>query len=579
MRHPSLIQEPAHLIRPEAVPPPQTRLPPDEEAARLGILAQYDVLDTPPERGFDDIVMLASRICETPVALVSFVASDRQWFKARIGFDQCQTPLNQSVCAHAICQAGLLVIPDLTADPRTCQNTLVTEQPHIRFYAGARLDTPGGTALGTLCVIDTKPRPQGLTREQAGSLEALARQVMAQLELRHAQQAQSVELAQAQDALRQSQKMEAIGQLTGGIAHDFNNLLTGILGSLDIIRRRIASNRPEDVPRFLDGASAAAHRAAALTHRLLAFARRQSLDTKPNDINQIIANMEDLLHRTLGKSVKLQTKLAGDLWPALADANQFENAILNLAINARDAMPDGGQLTIETKNTRLDAEYRRRQADVEVGDYVAISVSDTGTGMPPDVVARACDPFFTTKPIGFGTGLGLSMIYGFARQSHGHLHIDSEVGKGTTVRLYLARSVTKAAAAPDVEGVETPPGRGETILVVEDDATVRLLILSILQELGYYCLEAPDVATAMAFLRTNRRIDLLMTDVGLPNMNGRQLAEFARELRPELKVLFATGYAEAAAARDGPLPPRTDMLIKPFALDALAIKIRAIIEC
>ena len=548
------------------------------QKARLAALDRYDILDTPAEQGFDDIVLLASRICQTPVALVSFLASDRQWFKARIGLSACQTSLSHSVCAHAIQQSEPLIIPDLTADPRTSQNPLVIEAPSIRFYAGTRLETRDGVPLGTLCVIDTEPRPQGLTPDQATALEALGRQVMAQLDLRHAQRAQAQELAHTQDALRQSQKMEALGQLTGGIAHDFNNLLTGIIGSIDIVRRRMKAGRAADIPRFMDAASESAQRAAALTHRLLAFARRQPLDTKPNDVNQLIASMEDLLHRTLGKSVELQTLIPDKLWLAMTDANQLENAILNLAINARDAMPDGGRLTIETKKTRLDDDYARQNDGVSAGDYVEVRVSDTGTGMPPDVVARAFDPFFTTKPTGTGTGLGLSMVHGFASQTRGHLRIHSEVGKGTTVKLYLPRATADLIQGSVGAVIQTPRGKGETILVVEDNQTVRLLMVSVLEELGYQYLEASDVGAAMALLRTDRQIDLLLTDVGLPVVNGRQLAEFARETRPQLKVLFVTGYAEHAELRSGFPGPGMDMLTKPFALDALGTKIRAMIE-
>jgi signal transduction histidine kinase len=373
-----------------------------DEASRLMALECYKILDTPAEQGFDDIVLLASQICETPVALVSFVASDRQWFKARVGFDQSQTPLSQSVCALAIQQSGLFIIPDLSVDPRTRQNPLVSGDPNIRFYAGARLETAKGDALGSLCVIDTKPRSKGLSPEQAAALEALARQVMTLMELRNTHKEQSVELARAQAALRQSQKLEAIGQLTGGIAHDFNNLLTGIIGSIDIIRRRVAASRLDDVPRFLDAASSAAHRAAALTNRLLAFARRQSLDATSTDVNKLVGDMEDMLRRTLGKEVGLHVARANGLWPAMLDANQLENAVLNLAINARDSMPDGGRLTIETANTHLDENYTRQQDELSPGDYVVISVSDTGTGMSPDVIAQAFEPFFTTKLSGAG---------------------------------------------------------------------------------------------------------------------------------------------------------------------------------
>ena len=381
----------------------------------------------------------------------------------------------------------------------------------------------------------------------------------------------------AEEALRQSQKMEAVGQLTGGVAHDFNNMLTGIIGNLELLQARVAQGRIGEIERHITAAQDAAQRAAALTHRLLAFARRQPLDTKPNDINRIVLGMEDMLHRTLGERVELQTTLTDDLWPALTDVNQFENAILNLAINARDAMPEGGRLTIETKNTQLDAGYARRHDDVEAGEYVMISVSDTGIGMSPDVVDRAFDPFFTTKPIGLGTGLGLSMIYGFAKQSRGHLRIYSEEGRGTTIRLYLARAYTDLGLPSIIEAVEPPRGEGETILVVEDDAAVRLLITAVLEELGYRYLEASGAPEAMTILRSSARIDLLLTDVGLPIMNGRQLAEFARELRPEIKVVFVTGYAENAAVRGGFLDRGMDMLTKPFALNVLGLKIKEMI--
>ncbi len=380
-----------------------------------------------------------------------------------------------------------------------------------------------------------------------------------------------------EEALRQSQKMEALGQLTGGIAHDFNNLLTGILGSLDIVRLRIAANRMADVPRFMDAASNSAKRAAALTHRLLAFARRQSLDIKPNDVSQLVASMEDLLHRALGERITLRMVLASDLWPASTDANQLENALLNLAINARDAMPDGGHLTIETENTRLDDSYLRLHEEVAVGDYVSISVSDTGVGMPPEIIAQAFEPFFTTKPIGQGTGLGLSMIYGFAKQSGGHVRILSEVGKGTTVKLYFARAQSEASIG-DAQHISSPRGAGEMILVVEDDVTVRLLIADVLDELGYHHLEAPDAWAAVPILQSGQRIDLLVTDVGLPNINGRQLAEIGRQTRPDLRVLFVTGYADDGALRSGILDSAAGILTKPFSLDALGTKIREMIE-
>ncbi len=391
------------------------------------------------------------------------------------------------------------------------------------------------------------------------------------------QRAKEAALDRAEEALRQSQKMEALGQLTGGIAHDFNNLLTGIVGSLDIVRRRMASGRMDDAPRFMDAASASAQRAAALTHRLLAFARRQSLDAKPSDVNELVEGMQDLLHRTLGEQVVLQAVLQDGLWLALTDDNQLENAILNLAINGRDAMPDGGRLVIETANTVLDEAYAAANLDVTPGQYVAIAVTDSGVGMAPEVVEKAFDPFFTTKPVGEGTGLGLSMIYGFAKQSGGHVKIYSEVGQGTTIKLYLPRA-DAAVTAERQRPSEAPQGQGETVLVVEDDPGVRLIVTEVLDELGYQHLEAADGREAVRILQSQVPIDLLITDVGLPNMNGRQLAEVARETRPRLKVLFVTGYAEKAAVRHGFLEEGMDMLTKPFALDALGTKIREMIE-
>jgi CheY-like chemotaxis protein len=327
----------------------------------------------------------------------------------------------------------------------------------------------------------------------------------------------------------------------------------------------------------MDAASVSARRAGELTHRLLAFARRQSLDIRPNDINRLVASMEDLLHRSLGELIELKCSLAPELWTAFTDANQFENAVLNLAINARDSMSDGGRLTIETTNLRLDAALTSGPDNIDPGDYVVIAVSDTGCGMPAEVVARAIEPFFTTKPVGEGTGLGLSMVYGFAKQSRGQLRITSEVGRGTSIKLYLPRALQEAVILKQRER-EAPRGQGETILVVEDDATVRLILADVLEELGYDVLLASDARPAIPILQSDRRIDLMVSDVMLPHVNGRKLAEIARASRPDLKVLFVTGYAENATFRGDFLDPGMDMLTKPFDLDALGAKVRAMIE-
>jgi len=382
-----------------------------------------------------------------------------------------------------------------------------------------------------------------------------------------------------EDQLRQSQKMEAVGHLTGGIAHDFNNLLTGITGSLELLRTRVAQGRVGEVERYIGAAQGAAQRAAALTHRLLAFSRRQTLDPRVVDVNRLIGGMEELVRRTVGPSIAVEVVGAGGLWAARVDPNQLENALLNLCINARDAMPGGGRITIETANKWLDARAARER-DLPVGAYLSLCVTDTGTGMSPEVVARAFDPFFTTKPIGQGTGLGLSMIYGFVRQSGGQVRIYTELGQGTTMCLYLPRHLGEAAEAGEAASPARAPRaeRGETVLVVDDEPTVRMLVTEVLEDLGYTAIEAGDGPEGLSVLQSGARIDLLVTDVGLPGgMNGRQLADAARVARPALKVLFITGYAENAAVGNGHLEPGMHVLTKPFAMDALATRIRDLI--
>jgi PAS domain S-box-containing protein len=390
---------------------------------------------------------------------------------------------------------------------------------------------------------------------------------------------QAEALQQAEERLRQSQKMEAVGQLTGGLAHDFNNLLTGITGSLELLRTRLAQGRLADVSRYIDAALGAAGRAAALTHRLLAFSRRQTLEPKSIQANALVAGMEELIQRTVGPEIAVETSLHDGLWSILCDPNQLENALLNLCINARDAMPGGGRLTIETANSVLD-EAAGRQADMTPGQYVTICVRDTGAGMPPEVVARAFDPFFTTKPLGQGTGLGLSMIYGFAKQSGGQVRIQSEVGDGTLVKISLPRHDGDADAGTVVpEQAASPRARdGEVVLVVDDEPTVRMLVAEVLEELGYAAIEAADGAAGLKVLQSDMRVDLLITDVGLPGgMNGRQLADAARVGRPDLKVLFITGYAETAATDRGGLGSGMQVITKPFAMESLAGRIKTII--
>ncbi|MBK5529308.1 response regulator [Pseudomonas sp. TH06] len=406
-------------------------------------------------------------------------------------------------------------------------------------------------------------------RRLQSTLETLEQQV----------EERTAQLRHNEEALRQSQKMEAVGQLTGGIAHDFNNMLTGIIGSLELLRRRLARGRTDDLDSLIDLGVTSANRAAGLTHRLLAFSRRQSLDSKAVQMNTLVLSMGELLQRSLNESIQLDMRLDEKLWVAEADPNQLESALLNLVINARDAMPEGGLLVVETSNQVLRRDFTEAYPNLEPGDYVMLSVTDNGSGMPQSVINRAFDPFFTTKPIGQGTGLGLSMIYGFSKQSRGHVSIDSEIDQGTTVKLYLPRFRGEELEQPTSDSEQVPHAiDGETVLIVEDDPAVRLLVSSVLGELGYAFVEAGDADGAVPILNSAQRIDLLISDVGLPGMNGRQLAEIGRQYRPGLKVLFITGYAEHAAVRGGFLDSGMQMITKPFTFDLLTAKVREMIR-
>ncbi|CAN5413214.1 hypothetical protein BH10PSE3_BH10PSE3_20330 [soil metagenome] len=390
--------------------------------------------------------------------------------------------------------------------------------------------------------------------------------------------ARAAELIEMQENLRQAQKMEAVGQLTGGIAHDFNNLLAGISGSLELLEKRLGEGRLSGVDRYIEMAQSSTRRAAALTQRLLAFSRRQTLDPKPTDINRLISGMEDLIRRSVGPQVELEVVGAGGLWLTRVDPSQLENALLNLAINARDAMPDGGRITIETANKWLD-QRAAGDRDLPPGQYVSLCVSDTGTGMTPEVISRAFDPFFTTKPLGQGTGLGLSMIHGFARQSGGQVRIYSEVGDGTTMCLYFPRFVGELETVEAAETVDGHEGHGETVLVIDDEEPIRMLITDVLEEAGYRVIAAADGPAGLKILQSDVRIDLLITDVGLPGgVNGRQVADAARVGRPDLKVLFVTGYAENAVVGNGHLDVGMQVITKPFAMTALGARVRDMIE-
>jgi PAS domain S-box-containing protein len=403
------------------------------------------------------------------------------------------------------------------------------------------------------------------SQQHASDLEAMVAERTAELE----RQMAAREASEA--ALRQSQKMDAIGQLTGGIAHDFNNMLTGILSSLDIVRMRLEMGRMDGLERFLDAATASSQRAAALTQRLLAFSRRQSLDSRTVDLNELVGSTQHLLRSTLGETIRIRTALSHTPLRANLDSNQFESALLNLAINARDAMPDGGELTLRTAH--VDVKEGQMLA-VPAGEYALVAVSDSGTGMPPEVVERIFEPFFTTKLIGKGTGLGMSMIYGFMQQSGGHITVDSTPGQGTTVSLFMP---VVHDAPTEKEAANAQPvslGAGQSILVVEDDAQVRMLVTVVLEELGYTAEVVEDADGAIPILASSKKIDLLITDVGLPGLNGRQLAEIARQSRPALPVLFMTGYAEKAQERSAFLDNGMAMIAKPFLLDAFSEAVR-----
>ena len=506
-------------------------------------------------------------------------------------FARFPMPRNTALFGPTFAGEGPVRSADITQDPRYGLSDpyrgMPEGHPRVISYLAVPVISRSGEVIGGLFFghaqagrFDARSErlALGLAAQAATAIDN-ARLVQAQqrlnqtLEQKVAERTQALEAEMAirvstEAALRQSQKMEAVGQLTGGIAHDFNNMLSGVIGGLHLIKRRIAAGRLDDLDRFMEASTASAHRAAALTARLLAFSRRQSLDARAVDINALTESLSDLLARSVNENIALRI-VPGEGDPhAVVDANQLENALLNLAINARDAMPHGGALTIEVSTAQVDA-----VPDLEPGRYVVIAVSDTGVGMAPEVMEKVFEPFFTTKPIGQGTGLGLSMVYGFARQSGGQLQLRSQPGEGTTVTLYLPAGDAQALPGQHTPAAAMQEGQGQTVLVVEDDPSVRLLVREVLEDLRYVAVEASDAAQAIPILSSGQHLDLMISDVGLPGMNGRQLAEVARAHRPHLPVLFITGYAENAAIRAGFLGTNMDMITKPFALDTLAGKI------
>jgi len=517
-----------------------------------------------------------------------------------VGFWQWVSPMAYSSCTMALQLGQRAIIPDFEewADIAGTDDLIAFRRAGIRSAQTTPLRSRDGRLLGMISTHWSTPHQPSerdlrlldiLARQAADLLErtiadealrdaeAKLRALNETLEQRVAER--TAMLMQAEEKLRQSQKMEAVGQLTGGLAHDFNNLLAGISGALELMNRRIAQGRLADVDKYMVAAQGSAKRAAVLTQRLLAFSRRQTLEPRATNVNTLMYGMAELIQRTAGPGIQIETTGAADAWTAFVDVSQLENALLNLCINARDAMPEGGRIQLQTGNHWLDASAARAH-DLAEGPYLRLSVTDTGTGMPPDVMAHVFEPFFTTKPIGQGTGLGLSMIYGFAQQSGGQVHIHSTEGEGTCVSLYLPRH---HGAAP---GDELQPGQtalevarhGETVLLVDDESTVRMLLADVLGELGYTVIEAADSAAGLKLLRSDVHIDLLVTDVGLPGgMNGRQMAEAGMELRPGLKTLFITGYAENAVMGYGQLGAGMGVLTKPFAVEVLGGRVRELL--
>lgn len=523
---------------------------------------------------------------------------ERDWIADGVESLAGTTPLrNFGSFVDSLRQNQFIAIQDVRTDERTQAAASMLEEKSTRSFVNMPVMEDGelaGVFFVNCAVVKTwTPDELDLIREVGRrTLSAIARtQALAAVRVSEARLAQANEELESKVAertaqlqtveaqFRQAQKMEAIGQLTGGLAHDFNNMLGTISNCLQVIRLRIEQGRFDGVDRFIGMGDASVKRAAALTHRLLAFSRQQTLDPKPMNVNRLLRSMEDLLRRSIGPAIHLEVVEAGGLWTTMVDASQLENALLNLCINARDAMPDGGRLTIETANKWLD-QRSSVERGVPPGQYVAMSITDTGTGMPPDVIERIFDPFYTTKPIGMGTGLGLSMVYGFVRQSGGQVRVYSEMGKGTTMSVYLPRFLGEvvpedvaAALAPAVQG------DGEVVLVVEDEWGIRVTIEEELTDAGYQVLTADSGPAALAILDGAQRIDMLVTDVGLPGgMNGRQIADAARTRRPNMKVLFITGYADNAAVGNGHLEPGMAVLTKPFEIAALSSRIKAMLS-
>jgi PAS domain S-box-containing protein len=524
-------------------------------------------------------------------------------------FSRFPMPRNTEVFAPTFLGQGIVRSDDITKDPRYGKNTPRRGMPEghlpVRSYLAVSVISRTGEVLGGLFfghartgVFNERSERglSGLAAEAAVAIDNVRLSQAMQREIEERKRAQEAlvelnatleqqvterteQLRKNEDALRQSQKMEAVGQLTGGVAHDFNNLLQIIIGNLDTLQRNLPAESAR-LQRAARNAMTGAQRAATLTQRLLAFSRRQPLDPKPLDVNLLVNGLSDMVHRTLGETIAVETVLGAGLWRVEADPAELEAAIINLAVNARDAMSNGGRLTIETSNAHIDEAYVASHTEVVPGQYVAVAVTDTGVGMDAKTVAQAFEPFFTTKAVGKGTGLGLSQVYGFVKQSGGHVKIYSEIGHGTTVKVYLPRLATQGAGEEDIDPGPSPEAaKEETVLVVEDDDEVRAYSVDSLRELGYRVIEAHDGPSALRLLERQPRVDLLFTDVVLPGgLTGAQVAAQARTLRPALRVLFTTGYARNAIVHQGRLDKGVQLIVKPFSFSDLAAKVRDVLD-
>ncbi|MBD2773815.1 GAF domain-containing hybrid sensor histidine kinase/response regulator [Iningainema tapete] len=527
------------------------------EAARLQALLDYQILDTEPEVAFDELTHLAAYICKTPVALISLLDTNRQWFKSKIGLNVNQTPRDIAFCNHAIVQPNVLIVTDALQDERFATNPLVTSPPHIRFYAGVPLITPEGYALGTLCVIDFKPRE--IKEQQLVALRMLGRQVMAQLELkrklsdlaycnsdRQQVRKQIIEQNTAQKKLEsqlfRSQRLESIGILASGIAHDLNNILTPILMTAQLLQTQIQDERSR---HLLSIQVNNVKRGANLVKQVLSFARGIEGKRTNVQVRHIILEIKQILTETFPKSIEVCTDISSELWTVFGDPTQLHQVLMNLCVNARDAMADGGILTISAENLVIDEHYAKMNLDAQEGCYIVITVSDTGTGIPPEIINRIFEPFFTTKEVGKGTGLGLSTVIGIIKGYSGFVNVYSEVERGTRFKVYLKADEQKEPQ--QAQQLQLIAGNGELVLVVDDEVAIRDTIKSTLEAYNYQVLTASDGIEALAiYAQYQQKINLVLLDIMMPSMDGMTTIRMLNKMNPHCKIIAMSGLESNA---------------------------------